>query len=383
MIPQNQLEAENVRAMAQSILTEHLSIEIEGYKCDTAMVYDILLKAAVENASIETVCADLEGVADSNTIREQLNRALDAQDLRGHECEMNQALSANIPPEMPRRGLEMAMDYHDEPFYGKTPELRLYECRGKAKKGTTHFYRIASLYVIWRQVRITLALTYVLPEDTTLKVTQRLYEEMTKLKFKPRVLYLDKGFCSGVIIRYLQVKKVPTLMACPIRGKKGQGGTRALCRGRKSYRTPYTFSDGTCVDLILIATFTLDKNGQRRRTWLAFVIIRLDWSAQKAHQRYRRRFGIESSYRQLRQLRVITTSRHPILRFFLLALALLLVNIWELLRLLFARIPKPGPRCLDTQHFQLHRFIAFLRRAIEQLYGTVMEIPTYANITNL
>ncbi len=33
------------------------------------------------------------------------------------------------------------------------------------KSGTTHFFRIASAYVIWHEVRLTLALTYVLPED--------------------------------------------------------------------------------------------------------------------------------------------------------------------------------------------------------------------------
>jgi hypothetical protein len=49
----------------------------------------------------------------------------------------------------------MALDMHDEPLYGKTPELRTYACRGEAKEGTTYFYRVA-----------TLAMTYVLPEDS-------------------------------------------------------------------------------------------------------------------------------------------------------------------------------------------------------------------------
>ena len=78
---------------------------------------------------------------------------------------MNAALQATIPVGMPRGGLEVAIDTHDEPFYGKTPELRAYTCKTRAKAGTTHFFRIASAYVIWQNVRLTLALTYVLPED--------------------------------------------------------------------------------------------------------------------------------------------------------------------------------------------------------------------------
>jgi hypothetical protein len=43
-----------------------------------------------------------------------------------------------------------------------------------AKKGTTGFWRIASAYVMWRGLRLTLALTYVLPEHSTLAVLRRL-----------------------------------------------------------------------------------------------------------------------------------------------------------------------------------------------------------------
>jgi hypothetical protein len=47
---------------------------------------------------------------------------------------------------MLRGGLEVAIDTHDEPFYGKTRELRRYTCSGQAIVGTTHFFRIASAY---------------------------------------------------------------------------------------------------------------------------------------------------------------------------------------------------------------------------------------------
>jgi putative transposase len=187
------------------------------------------------------------------------------------------------------------------------------------------------------------------------------------------------GFCTGEIIGYLQKTHQPTVIACPVRGKKGKGGTRALCHGRKHYRTRYTFTDGTSADLAVVPTLKRNrKTGKRRRVWLVYVLIHLDWSAKKTQLRYRRRFGIESSYRELRQVRAYTNSRNVALRFFYLALALLLLDVWTYLRCACTRVIGQGPFRLDLNRFRLARFIAFVRRAIEQAFGTTMSIPIHA-----
>ncbi len=241
IILKNRLDAEDVRGLAEELLKKHLSLEVEGHKVTTEMALNVLMKAAIEKRSIEAVCADLTEVVDSNTLREALNRELRVADLRRHEAEFNEALADCIPPEMPRRGLEMAVDFHNEPFYGKSGELRAYTVRGEAREGTTYFWRMATLYVIWRGVRVTLALTYVLSQEKSLTILQRLLARRADLNFHRKGVYLDKGFASSDIIAYLQDEaKLPAIIACPIRGKKGKGGTRALCRGRKAYHTRYT-----------------------------------------------------------------------------------------------------------------------------------------------
>src|SRR5689334_2365376 len=237
IIAKDRLKAEDVRELTERLLREQLSLQVEGYKITTSMVLNVLLKAAVEKSSIEAVCADLTDVVDSNTLREALNRVLSVEDLRQHEREFNAALAECIPAAMPRHGLEMAIDFHDEPYYGKSQTQQAYTCRGEAREGTTYFWRIASLYVMWRVARFTLALTYVLPKERALSILQRLLKRRAALGFDAQVLYLDKGFCTGDIIRYLQATHQPTVIACPIRGKVGQGGTRALCKGRQHYRT--------------------------------------------------------------------------------------------------------------------------------------------------
>jgi Transposase DDE domain len=375
MIPQYELKAEDIRAYTLKLLKDHIKLKVAGYVCTSDVILDVLLKASAESSSIEAASNDLKNVADSNTIREYLNAVLDIKELRQQESEMNAALAECIPESMPRTKIEVAIDYHDEPFYGKQAVLREVTCSGQAKKGTTHFIRIASAYVIWRQVRLTLALRYVLPDESALDILKILLNRLPELGFHEiLVLYLDKGFASTQIIDHLKERKQPTIIACPIRGK--EGGTRALCQGRKSYRTDYTFTDGTSATLAFKATLVPDKSGKRRRKWLAFIVIELDWPPEKVHHEYRRRFGIECSYRILRRVRAMTTSRNPAVRFFLLAVGLILVNAWVFLRWEFARFRASGLRHVDEAHLRFHRFTRLLIRAIEDIYDVVMAIPT-------
>jgi hypothetical protein len=374
MIPEYWLDANDVRHQTMKTLTNNISLHADGYLCTTEMLFDIIVKASAEQSSVEAACADLEQVADSNTVREYLNTALDINNLRQQEEEMNATLAESIPTSMKRNGVEVAIDFHDEPFYGKRPELRAVACRGRAKKGTTRFIRIASAYVVWRQVRLTLAVRYVLPGESTLSTVKHLLNRVKSLEFIPQVLYLDKGFDGTDIVDYLTKEQVPAIIACAISGK--EGGTRALCRGRRSYRTGYTFTNGTPANIALVPTFVPDKTGQRRRKWLAYIVIHLDWTARQIYQRYRRRFGIECSYRLMRRVRATTTSRNPAVRFFLLGIGLVLVNTWVLLRWEFARALGRGPRRVKPDAFRFHQFTRLLIRSIEAIYDAVMGIPT-------
>jgi len=57
-----------------------------------------------------------------------------------------------------------------------------------------------------------------------------------------------------------------------------------------------------------------------------------DRSAKQVEHRYRKRSGIETTYRLLRQARGITTTRDPVVRFAIMLVAALLENLWLVLR---------------------------------------------------
>jgi putative transposase len=357
----------------------------EGYRCTRAMVLDVVLQALVTQETIESVCADLADSVCGETVRQYLNEQLTVEDLWAIERRANQGLVANLPRRLWNRGLEIAFDFHDEPFYGHSPELLAYTCRGPAKHGTTHFFRLATAYVIWRGVRVTVALLFVFPEDDVAELVAALLRRLRILELRLKRLYFDKGFCAIPVLRYVKASGWAAIFACPIRGKTG--GTRALCRGRKSYRTTHTFASQAYGDLtvpvVITRTYTThrrSRRGQRQAVWLVFVVLNApELRAQRVRQLYKHRFGVETSYRCIRQVRARTTSRNAALRFWLLGWSVVLVNIWVELRLRFTQIKRQrGPRQLATQRLPLRRVRNFIRRAIERRYGTIAFIVAEA-----
>ena len=76
----------------------------------------------------------------------------------------------------------------------------------------------------------------------------------------------------------------------------------------------------------------------------------------------------------MEQVRARTTSRRAALRFLLMGVALLIVNMWIRLHWLFLRLPGRGPRRVARWRFRLERMTRFLTRAVERFYGVVTAV---------
>jgi hypothetical protein len=374
-----ELTAQEVLRHAQDLLEKQLPLKAEGYKCTTEDLFKVLLGVAATKGTLEAVCADLVGTPDPHTIRGYLNEQLRVEELPELEKQLNAALAAEVPRRIRRHAQEVAIDYHDRPYYGKGEQAQELWVRGKAKDGTTRFYRVATAYLVLNGLRVTLALHFVLPDDDTVSVLGILLTRVHAQGLQVSCLLLDKGFESIAVLEYLTRRGQAALIACPIRGTTG--GTRALCQGHKSYGTPHTFKGSQGVEfpasLLVCRVFsTARRTGRHERhaDWLVFVQIHLALSPRYAHHLYRSRFGIETSYRCEGQVRGWTTAKNPAYRFVVLALAFVLLNVWIHLRWLFTQVPRRGGRWLDAPRFPLVRFAKFLQRALEMWYGCVRAI---------
>jgi len=374
------LTADQVLEHARQGLEDHLPVQAEGYKCTTDDLLNILLTAAARQCTIESACAELSSGPSAETVRQYLNEQLTAERLPDLERQLNEALEAQMLPRLWRRAQEIAIDLHDRPYYGKTSQEEGLWVRGEAKEGTTHFYRVATAYVIHRGLRVTLALRFFVPTDSIVGVLELLLGRIKKLGIDISRLFLDKGFAGIDAQTCLEISGMPALIACSIRGRTG--GTRALCRGSKSYRTTHTFHNQAekkerTADMAVCRVFSTAKRTgrmERRAGWLVFILINLDLEPRQARRLYRRRFGVETSYRCAGQVRAWTTSKNPALRFILIGLSFFLLDVWLHLRWLYTQMPRRGRRQLDTQLFTLTRFARFIVRAMEQRYGCILEI---------
>lgn len=368
------LTDEDTRHAAIERMTTYFPLQVSGYECTAETVFDVLVKAAVTGQTIETACNDLEKVVDGETIRGYLNEQVKVDDLHSLEQQVNQALVPGLPRRLWKPKLEIAIDLHDEPFYGHSPELLALTCRGPAHQGTTRFFRLATAYLIFKDMRLTLALLFVRPEDKLAEIVAALLRRLDILGLKVKRLYLDKGFCCIPVLRCIEKRGWSAILACPIRGKKG--GTRGLCQGKQSYRTQHTFKSqengSFTAPTAIVHTYTShqrSKRKKRRATWLVYVALNCKFDPKTIRKQYRKRFGIETSYRCMRKVRPWTTSRNGALRFLLLSLAFILTNLWLELRWRFCQLRQQGRRQIDTKRFELQRMLAFLNRAIEKIYG--------------
>lgn len=377
------LTDQKVLTHAQDLLEQHRPLEAAGYACTTDDLLKVLLGVATNTGTVEAVCADLVGSPDPETIRAYFKAQLRVEDLPNLEQRLNAALAADLPARVQQRARDVAIDLHDRPYYGKVAQADGLWVRGQAKDGTTRFYRVATAYVMVNHLRVTLALRFVVPEVDTVTLLDDRLQRLQNLGIPVARLFLDRGFDSVAVQAYLTRRQQPALIACTMRGKTG--GTRALAQGRRSYRTRYTFHGQAGVahtaDLAVCRVYTTAKRTGRRprqATWMIFILIQLDWSPRRARQQYRRRFGIESSYRCAGQVRGWTTSPNPAYRFLLIGLSFVLLNVWVHLRWRFTQVPRRGGRWLQTKLFELSRLVKFIIRTLERHYGALREITAPA-----
>ena len=377
------LTDQDVLAHARTRLRDHLPLHAAGSACTTDDLLNVLLGVAVTQGTVEAVCADLPGAPNPETIRRYLNAQLCPDELPRLEAQVNAALAEDIPLRVLTTARDVAIDLHDRPYYGTSPQAEGGWVRGEAKAGTTSFYRLATAYVMRNGLRVTLALHFVRPEADMVSILDSLLQRIASLGLRLKRLFLDKGFAGTPVLAYLTQRRQSAIIACPIRGKTG--GTRALCQGQRSYRTSYTFNASTAeaftADVMVCRVLMTSKRRHRRKrraSWLLFILIALDLPPKRVRKLYRRRFGIESSYRCAGRVRGWTTSRNAAYRFVLLGLSFVLLNVWVHLRWLYTQVPRHGHRWLMTQHFALRRFANFVRQALERHYGSIHKITAPA-----
>jgi len=367
-----------------------LRLRDHGPKCRAPVVLAVLFWAAARMTSLAAACAALTGAPCDQAVRNALLATL--PDFARLQGALNRALAGGLPQVLRRRGQYVALDLTLLPYYGlpQSDPAELY--RGPKKAGTRQFHAYATAYVICQGCRYTLGLRPVRHSDPWQDVVRDLLRQVRQAGVRVRLLLLDRGFYSVGVIRYLQAARCPFLMPAIRRGRKpgdphGASGTWAFTTRRRSGWARYTLRErndrqrATVTLAVCCHRLPEKTRGGRVVTKRDVVWLYALWgwapgSVAQVRQTYRQRFGIESSYRQLNQARIRTSSRSPLLRLLFVGLALVLRNVYVWLHWEVLAQKRRGRRRVDLNQLPLRAMLHWLLRVVEAFLGVKESVPS-------
>jgi putative transposase len=364
---------------AAALLRSHLRLRDFGRSCTATTLLSVVFAACCRLSSLACACARLLLAPSRETLRRALLANLPA--LAELERGLNRALAADLPRALRRRPQRLAADLTLIPYHGLPYRDAAEVYRSLAKHGTSHFHAYATLYVAYRGQRFTVALTWVRRGEALQEVLKRLLRRAAGLGVRVRLLLLDRGFFSVGVIRYLQAARYPFLMPVALRGRRlddprGPSATRVFLTWARSGWGRYTLTAaGGRTARVSICVRLRNGAGQRGRRGRQRLVY-ASWglaprSTEWVRQTYRRRFGIETSYRQLHQGRARTCSRNPAVRLFLVGVALLLRNVWVWLHYGVLSTPRRGGRRFNPERLSLKDLLLMLLHVAEEELGTI------------
>lgn len=338
---------DEVHGYANHWLGAALRLEYEGRRCTGGALLQILLIAAARVASIYAACRDLADAPSDQTIRNALLASL--PEMVELERRLNRALATDLPKALRRKARMIAVDLTLIPYHGQpqADEKEIY--RSSPKSGTTHFHAYATAVVVHKGHRYTLALTHVERGEAMKDVVERLLAIVRRRDVKIKFLLLDKGFFSVEVISYLKRAGHGFVIPAVPRGRKPKGrkkaaGLRALQKKKHGYY-PHTLSTSAggkrrstkVVVCVASKSYLHKKSDKRRRKKLLYAVWKVRLTPRKIRETYRKRFGIETSYRQMNEARIRTCTRDPRLRLLFVGIALVLRNVWVWLHFKLAK----------------------------------------------
>jgi hypothetical protein len=367
------IRSEQVLNAFVEVVRKNLPLDLRNTRITAEDILYVLAYANVHRLSIESACLELQNAPSGNRLREVLVASL--PDRAGLQNRLNRIFRQQLHPSVwkCKRDFNIAIDLTLIPYHGQPYEDQKEIVRSAPKSGTTHFHGYATVSIVRDNRRYVVALRFIEYGEEMAEIVRWLLKRLKLLKFRIRRVFLDKGFCSKPVFKVLEQHKVSFVTPIPVRGKSG--GVRTWFQG-KSRTTTYTFNSPKhgqyTVQAVFVQRYSKGRYGRHKSKWFAYAVSGLSSGILPAQvfELYRQRFGIESSYRQMNQVRARTSTRNPVIRLLLVGLAFVLFNLYIALRQHLASALKTPLELPRRFWLSLRRVAFLLSRAIQRLWGT-------------
>lgn len=281
--------------------------EFKGARCGDDVVRVVLL-ASLNNGYVEG-SAETLGLC-GQTVRNHLRYQDSSRFLlvNSELVEWMRSLGAFSKP------LPLAIDWHDEMYYGDP------EAEGvvgtQPKKGSHYAYRFATASVLVDGERMTIA-AVPMRNEPVLEHVKKLLSYIFERGIKVKLLLLDRGYHSIDLIRYLNSLGIDYIMHIP-------AFIKGLNEGED--RTYTTRGHGRRKDEQVSFRLVTLKEGDK----LFIFATNTNLKPERMRKLFRKRWGIETSYRMIRKFLAKTTSKLYSLRILYFYLSVILYNLWVL-----------------------------------------------------
>ena len=240
----------------------------------------------------------------------------------------------NVKQKFNLRRWTTAIDTHYEPFYGESTNEWIH--RYKPDKGCKGSYKFITISIVIGDMKFTLLALPVMRGE----YQEDLVEELINLARKHlriNLVLLDRGFYAGNIADRLKALQINYIIFAPQnkKNKKFLGETpefssRFLYHELPTYRIK---NPGKVKVKLLIIKDFVDWKSLFIYDWI-FCTNLSNLKALSYVKLYKKRWGIETTYRMFGKFRITTTSINPIVRYFLFLVVILIYNLWKFFNIL-------------------------------------------------
>jgi len=297
----------------------HLPLKTQKKHAEIEMqVLNALLYAAADNTSINQVARDVVDL-DSDTLMYHLHR-LTVDDVAKMNQHLEQIfLELRRNKKLPRK-LRLAIDSTDYKFYGKYRNAYVIHYK------SDYVFRYIMVSVVAHRVMYPLMILPVSQLSDTVELVERLITVVKRFRIRVKSMYFDRGFYAVDIVRLLKKHKIPFVIGA----EKSRGVKRvlsALTEGdTELHEFDYTMrSDRGAEDVVLYVRWN-----RRKEQWFTAI----GWRVRAEDVRkYMHRWGIETEFRMIKEVRIKTTTRNAVIRYMLVMISALICALYAALRL--------------------------------------------------
>jgi len=213
------------------------------------------------------------------------------------------------------------------PYYGK---FNRYVIRSKHESGTSRFYEYATISIVENGLRLCVYSRPVTLLDPKIDVVKELIEEAEKRGVKIKLLLLDRAFFTVECINLLKGLDLRFIMPC-VCNERVQDAVNSF---GKEGKLPFAIHDSSKNE----ANFTMVVYWNKGRLIPFATNVERDVRrlVKMIPKEYRRRWGIETSFRKVKEVFPMTTSPLPAIRLAYFMTAMILYNLWQLVNIMLA-----------------------------------------------